>query len=62
MTNREWLESLSDEELAEFLRTAKNCQGCVYGANPQDATKCFEANACTIGRIKWLKRKYREKK
>lgn len=40
MTNREWLESLSDEEFAQFIRQISTCY--TYGYN---------CNTCVLGSI-----------
>ena len=50
MTNREWLESLSDEELAN--KTWRPCWTCIY------KEKCN--NCCTNGRIKWLQAEHKD--
>ena len=59
MTNREWLRSLSDSELAEFLYDDKwsiwggICNMCVYGDSI-----CVEHGdqECRKGITKWLQR------
>ena len=56
MTNREWLESLSDEELTEALHehfrdTNSPCMMCVY-----EFGQGCDLN-CKDGFLKWLKRK-----
>lgn len=57
LTNRQWLESLSDEDLAKFLHTCRKCGTCAFEHRP---TNCYLEDACTIGRIKWLKQKHKE--
>lgn len=41
MTNREWLESLSDKELAQFIRQISTC----YAHN-------FDCETCVLGSVK----------
>lgn len=57
MTNlewlREWLRSLSAEELVEFLRD--NCHICIH------RDYCVEGGYdCTKGKIKWLNQEHKE--
>lgn len=40
MTNREWLESLSDEDLAQFIKQISTCY-----------TQGFDCNTCEFGSI-----------
>lgn len=49
MTNREWLESLSDEELAKFIENAHrdNCYACDFRSN-------ICAGDCLEGIQHWL--------
>ena len=54
MTNREWLNSLSDAELAEKVFQCNECIFCAY-----DDGKCHTKD-CTTGQVEWLKQKYRE--
>jgi hypothetical protein len=52
MTNREWLNSLSDEALADLLEEP-NCVCCVcYG-------KCC-GESCRDGLIEWLKKEHED--
>lgn len=53
MTNREWLESLSDEDFAFFLG---GCDFCVY----KDIPQCFKTNTCVSGQVKWLKAEHKD--
>lgn len=53
MTNREWLATLTDEQLIKFFRTWKEnwcecCSGNVYGNNDDCDMYCFD------GQVKWL--------
>ena len=57
LTNREWLESLTDEEFAKFIRFANCSNSCAYGENN---THCYEKGACAQGRVKWLKQPHKE--
>lgn len=52
MTNREWIESLSDEEFAKI--TWLSCKCCIYGS-----TEC--ELSCAIGRAEWLQAEHKEK-
>jgi len=60
MTNREWLESLSDKELAYVIIDidVKSCQEMYHNNLCQYAQK----NACEKCRIKWLKMERKENK
>ena len=62
MTNREWLESLSDEELAEFFLTIENsidegfiCPSCAYGGGQYP---CMPAD-CICGYTDWLQAEHK---
>lgn len=52
MTNREWLENLSDEELAETLDF---CAVCAY----RDVRFCNN-NICSKGITQWLREEHKE--
>ena len=52
MTNREWLENLSDEELAETLDF---CTVCSY----RDVRFCNN-NICSKGITQWLREEHKE--
>lgn len=64
MTNREWLESLSDEEFAKWHQTV-GCGSCAH--NPE---KCFCNNLsgavsfdeahCIDGTVKWMSMEHKE--
>lgn len=54
MTNREWLESLSDEELAIVIG---GCNCCVYDDTDDCADK---VDTCCGGRLKWLQAEHEE--
>lgn len=57
MTNRECLNSLSDEEFAEYLDcTSSICNLCIC-ANSQE--KCYDYN-CKDGHLQWLKQEHKE--
>ncbi len=51
MTNREWLESLSDEELAEKLY---DCSECIFDGS------CIGEYYCEDGHLKWLRAEHEE--
>ena len=54
MTNREWLESLSDEELAKwFDDNLVSCTPCIYRSE-----KCNGNFDCANGHKKWLQTKH----
>ena len=50
MTNREWLNSLSDEELAKIIMPLPLCTRC---------KRCFDANSMDV--LNWLKANKEEK-
>lgn len=52
MTNREWLESLSDEELSNYLI----CKNCIVGDGGYD--KCD--TKCIKNKILWLQAEHKE--
>lgn len=52
MTNREWLQTLSDEEFEKI--TWLSCKCCIYGG-----TECGEL-PCAIGRAEWLQAEHKE--
>lgn len=63
MTNRQWMESLSDEEFAKW-HVEIGCGSCVH--NPErgyckNLTKgvTFESDYCTDGMAKWLKMEHK---
>ena len=56
ITNREWLESLSDEELALKLRIGLMCNFCINGKDNNCGANC------NTGIIQWLKAKRGETK
>ncbi len=59
MTNREWLESLSDEELANFIfMEGCKCETCEYDGNK--GNKCLEPCSCIDGKTKWLGATHKE--
>ena len=54
MTNREWLERLPDEELAEFfLNSNTMCNWCVHREKA-----CFSTHNCKDGVCKWLQQEH----
>ena len=56
MTNREWLERLPDEELAEFFLDSNTmCNWCVHREKA-----CFSAHNCKDGVCKWLQQEHKD--
>lgn len=54
MTNREWLESLSDEEFSKEVLEGAECTMCVKGSY------CFEDHpSCLENHIKWLQAEHK---
>lgn len=53
MTNREWLESLSDKELAFKLIGERRCSFCYF---KEGSEKCLSSH-CENGVIYWLNMK-----
>lgn len=54
ITNREWLETLPDEEFVKVMYGS--CRNCVANGNIKEC----ESISCRDGRIKWLKQEYKE--
>lgn len=52
MTNREWLESLSDEELAKIIR---HCRMCVHLGEECLTNKPYD---CNSGNVLWLQSEF----
>lgn len=52
MTNREWLATLTDEELAKHLEFS--CNSCIY---EPDSTLCWD---CVKGLKEWLKSEHED--
>ena len=57
MTNREWLATLTDEQIVKFIRTFREdycecCAGNVYGDNDDCDMYCYD------GQVKWLSMKH----
>lgn len=57
MTNREWLNSLSDEELAKWLDKTANCTVCVNHVAGESSCPMSD---CVGGISRWLKQKHTE--
>lgn len=57
MTNREWLQSLTDEELAEALTFITNDHHSYCPYVPYE-TDCF-VKGCNKGREEWLQAEYK---
>lgn len=62
MTNREWLNTLSDEEFAKW-HTQIGCGACIY--NNASATECAQwyvndEHKCQTGTTKWLEAEHEE--
>ena len=54
MTNREWLQTLTDEEFVKVM--CGSCSNCVANGNIKEC----EAISCRDGRIEWLKQEHKE--
>ena len=64
MTNREWLNSLSDKEYVKRLEH-NQCSMCIYRRRSKDDNLCFycgapESKSCVQGKIEWLKAEHEE--
>lgn len=63
MTNRQWLETLTDEELAKWCQTV-GCGSCAH--NPERGfcenfdLPTFDQNRCIDGMAKWLQAEHKE--
>lgn len=55
MTNREWLQTLTDEEFVQIMW----CYSCDCCTGHTDLEKCNKM-LCRDGRIEWLKQEYKE--
>ena len=58
MTNREWLNSLTDEDFYNVLRfdcTYPSLYGCLFG-------RCDKDGDCKKCKLKWLKSEHKESK
>ena len=53
MTNREWLATLTDEQLVKFFRTFREdwCPCCSDNYNEEEGSDC---GFCYDGQVKWL--------
>lgn len=54
MTNREWLETLTDEEFVRLM--CYSCESCTGHTDPE---KC-NTMLCRDGHIEWLKQEHKE--
>ena len=54
MTNRKWLENMSDEELASFMDKKTSCEICIHGSYDGCGMNCQKNIA------EWLKQKHTE--
>lgn len=54
MTNREWLQTLTDEEFVQLM-----CYSCECCTGHTDLEKCNKM-LCRDGRIEWLKQEHKE--
>ena len=64
MTNREWLQTLTDEEFAKW-HVEIGCGSCVY--NPEQGfcknlldISSFEEDCCVNGTAQWLQQEHKE--
>ena len=55
MTNREWLQTLTDKEFTRIVWYT--CECCV---GQDDSKKCLQQLSCREGRLKWLKKEHKE--
>lgn len=55
MTNREWLETLTDEEFARMMWYS--CECCAGQGNLKE---CYKQPSCREGRLKWLQQEHKE--
>ena len=53
MTNREWVNTLSDDSLVEVMLT---CQSCIHKFGESGCT----GKSCRDGKVEWLKQNYNE--
>lgn len=65
MTNRQWLETLTDEELAKW-RVSVGCKSCAHNpekgfCNNLNGIVAFDPNCCVDGTAKWLQTEHKEK-
>lgn len=65
MTNRQWLETLTDKELAKW-HVEIGCGSCAYNPergfcnNFSGSTVSFDETRCIDGTARWLKQEYKE--
>ena len=64
MTNRQWLETLTDEELAKW-RVSLECRSCAHNpekgfCNNLSGIVSFDPNCCIDGTAQWLKQEHKE--
>lgn len=55
MTNREWLQTLTDEEFTKII--LYSCECCIGRGNKK---KCLAQPSCREGMLKWLKQEHKE--
>ena len=55
MTNREWLQTLTDKEFTRIVWYS--CECCVGRG---DKKECRKQTSCREGRLKWLKQEHKE--
>lgn len=61
MTNREWLQTLTDEELAEHMRFG--CFHCIFYVGEEGKGTCMAkiSDFCETGISLWLQKEHKEK-
>ena len=64
MTNREWLQTLTDEEFAKWNYEI-GCGSCAYNSekgfcNNLTGSVSFETDRCINGTERWLKQEHKE--
>ena len=67
MTNREWLQSLSNEDFSLFVGNSNSCDCCTYNhtekclyAKNRNASKADKENHCKLGIVEWLEKEVEE--
>jgi hypothetical protein len=63
MTKREWLASMNDRELAEFIynKVDEDCDYCIWGKNVDLLDDCgHNMNECKSGIALWLQSEHKE--
>ena len=61
MTNRDWLQTLNDEELSDWCDEHVGCDSCAHKpkegfCNNLSDIASFEKDCCVDGKVQWLKK------